>query len=189
MVQLCLDRKWESAVNLQIDRASFDPMVFPLDPLWFTRPGSIHGLSHTRRVLIHAAAIAASVPMDDDEFESLVLAIAWHDIGRTHDGWDREHGAKSVARIAELGLAEGIEDPILARIRFAVELHSTYDELAAERAARLPEQESLLRVLWVLKDADGLDRVRIADLDPRQLRHSVSRTVVDRAWELPRQLP
>jgi HD superfamily phosphodiesterase len=164
-------------------------MTYLLDPLWFTRPNSIHGLSHTRRVLIHAAEIARSVVLEHGEFDSLVAAIAWHDIGRTHDGWDREHGAKSVRRIAELGLADGSQDPITATIRFAVELHSTYDELAVERAAKLPESESLLRVLWVLKDADGLDRVRIADLDPLQLRHPVSRTMVDRAWELLRQFP
>ncbi len=41
----------------------------------------------------------------------------------------------------------------------------------------------------VLKDADGLDRVRLGDLDPSYLRYEVSRESVDRAWELLREIP
>jgi hypothetical protein len=33
------------------------------------------------------------------------------------------------------------------------------------------------RLASLLKDADGLDRVRLGDLDPRYLRHPVSRTM------------
>ena len=41
-------------------------------------------------------------------------------------------------------------------------------------ARRLAEPERALRVLWLLKDADALDRVRLGFgecADPRQLRH------------------
>jgi hypothetical protein len=41
----------------------------------------------------------------------------------------------------------------------------------------------------VLKDADGLDRVRIADLDPGRLRHPISRDRVAEAWELLAEMP
>jgi len=171
--------------------ASFDPLAYPLESWWFERPESIHGLSHTRRVLIHAKAIAEATGLDPVEFEALVRAVSWHDIGRTHDGCDREHGVKSVARLKRLGLDQGIDGQILARIFFTIELHSTYDEAAVERAAALADAErgSFLRVHWVLKDADGLDRVRIDDLDPAQLRHPVSRERVDVAWCLLRELP
>ena len=54
-------------------------------------------------------------------------------------------------------------------------------KLAAEPAAygggarRLADPERALRVLWLLKDADALDRVRLGFgecADPRQLRHA-----------------
>ena len=38
--------------------------------------------------------------------------------------------------------------------------------------------------LWLLKDADGLDRVRLYDLDPRFLRHPGTKQWVDAAGEL-----
>jgi len=173
----------------QIHAESFDPYAYPIEPWWFKRPASIHGLSHTRRVLIHCCSIAASVGLDSDEFESLVRAVAWHAIGRTHDGRDPEHGAKSVARIEELALAGDVDPQVLARVIFAVELHSINDETILQRPRPLSDCESMFRVLWVLKDADGLDRVRIADLDPCRLRYPISRDRVDQAWELLAQLP
>jgi hypothetical protein len=118
------------------------------------------------------------------------LSSPWA-VARTHDGRDREHGAKSVARVASLGLDKGIHSQILARVLFAIELHSTSDEAAAERAPLLDdaERQSSLQVLWMLKDADGLDRVRIHDLDPSQLRFPVSRERVELAWKLPEEMP
>ena len=52
----------------KIHAESFDPYSYPIQPGWFKRPASIHGLSHTRRVLIHFSAIAAAVGLDPDEF-------------------------------------------------------------------------------------------------------------------------
>ncbi len=69
-------------------------------------------------------------------------------------------------------------------MRFAILRHSLPDSgaapLAAELAAsgdearRLADPERALRVLWLLKDADALDRIRLGfgeGADPRQLRH------------------
>jgi hypothetical protein len=174
--------------------AGFDPLSYPLDPQWFGRPTSIHGISHTRRVLIHAQTISAARDVDEDWFESLVLAVAWHDIGRTHDGREPEHGASSVAKVRELGLHTEVDAQILARTFFAIEWHSVSDYQAIDRAATLdprqmPEPGTMLRVLWLLKDADGLDRVRIDDLDPGQLRYEESITLVARASQLLREMP
>ncbi len=43
---------------------------------------------------------------------------------------------------------------------------------------------SLTPELKCLKDADGLDRVRINDLDPKFLRTEFARSLVDPAWTL-----
>jgi len=179
---------------MPMDPAGFDPLTHPLEPEWFERPAGIHGVSHTRRVLIHAQAIAEARDLDPDWFESVVLAVAWHDIGRTHDGREPEHGPNSVAKVKRLGLAEGIRPQILARTFFAMEWHSVSDHHALDKAAVLepghrPEPGTMLRVLWLLKDADGLDRVRIYDLDPGQLRYEESIKLVDRAWQLLKEMP
>ena len=189
MPEISATGKGDGALGPNPHADSFDPRSFPIEHRWFERPESIHGLSHTRRVLIHACEIAASLDLTDPEFESLMLAVAWHDIGRTHDGREPDHGAKSVARIEELGLATDVHPQILACLLFAVELHSVPDETALRQAGAMDDAESLLRVLWVLKDADGLDRVRIADLDPGQLRHPVSRDRVAEAWDLLKAMP
>lgn len=177
-----------------MDPACFDPLAYPLRPDWFERPTGIHGVSHSRRVLIHAQAIAAARDIDPEWFESLVLAAAWHDIGRTHDGREPEHGANSVAKVRRLRLHTGVDEKILARTFFAMEWHSLPDHRALDAAVALdprqtPEPGTMLRVLWLLKDADGLDRVRIEDLDPGQLRYEESLPLVDRAWQLLHEMP
>ena len=177
-----------------MDPVGFDPIAHPLDAQWFERPSSIHGISHTRRVMIHAQAIATARDIDPDWFDSLVLAVAWHDIGRTHDGREPEHGPNSVTKVRRLGLHAGVDAQVLARTFFAMEWHSVSDHQALDAAAALdpkqrPEPGTMLRVLWLLKDADGLDRVRIQDLDPGQLRYEESVKMVDRAWQLLREIP
>jgi hypothetical protein len=181
-------------MSVGIPPAQFDPRSHPLDREWFDRPDSIHGISHVRRVMIHAQAVAEARDVDRDWFESLVLAVAWHDIGRTHDGREPEHGPNSVAKVKRLGLGAGVDPLVLARTLFAIEWHSVPDYRGLERALELgathrPEPGTLVRVLWLLKDADGLDRVRIADLDPGQLRYEESVKRVDRAWQLLREMP
>jgi hypothetical protein len=177
-----------------VNPARFDPLAYPLEPAWFERPDGIHGISHTRRVLIHARQIAVARDLDPEWFESVVLAVAWHDIGRTHDGREPEHGGNSAAKVRALGLGDGITPRVLARTLFAIEWHSVPDHAAVDQAAAFapgqdPEPGSTLRVLWLLKDADGLDRVRIQDLDPDQLRYEESLELVDRAWKLLREMP
>ena len=179
---------------MSLHPAGFDALAYPLAPSWFERPHSIHGISHTRRVLIHARAIAEARDLDPDWFDAVVLAVAWHDIGRTHDGREPEHGANSVAKVQTLGLADDVASPVMARTFFAMEYHSLPDHVAIERAAALepghrPEIGTMLRVLWLLKDADGLDRVRIDDLDPAQLRYEESVRMVERAQRLLQEMP
>lgn len=182
-----------------VDPINFDPYTYPLEPWWFLRPGSIHGLSHTRRVLIHAAALAGPADLDRTETDALILAAAWHDLGRTHDGLDTEHGRASVARLMDLNLAYDVAPEVLEPMLFAIEWHSTDDELAKQAAANSPGVEAhayeatvrdpRLRVLWTLKDADGLDRVRIHDLDVTRLRSEAARAREAEAWRLYDELP
>jgi hypothetical protein len=161
---------------------------------WFVRPdgsdgsAGIHGIAHTRRVLIHARELAGELGLEGWECEALELAARWHDIGRTHDGADYYHGAKSAGKVVGLGLHAGVEAAVLETALFAVTHHCGSEEHAERGTHRTPDPAATWRVFRVLKDADGLDRVRLGDLDPNMLRHDVSRTRVERAWELLREV-
>ena len=168
-------------------------MTLPVpDSAWFRNSGGIHGVSHTLRVLRHAERLSSALGLPGLEREAALVAALWHDVGRTHDGWDRRHGAKSAAKVARLGLGRGL-DPELSRLaHFAVELHCLPDRAAPRAAARHPDPDLALRVLWVLKDADGLDRVRLEPwdgLDSKRLRFECSKEMVGEARRLLREGP
>lgn len=70
----------------------------------------------------------------------------------------------------------GVVEADYPMIRTAVVLHAVPQELV--------RVHPYWRLTSLLKDADGLDRVRLGDLDPRYLWHPVSRTMVDFAETL-----
>lgn len=175
---------------------SRDLPALPLpDPSWFIRPdGSdpsrrIHGVSHTRRVMIHAAEIADALEVAAFEREAVLLAALWHDIGRTDDGVDHYHGAKSAGKVVGLGLHRGLPLSQVEVALYAVTHHSG-SEVHGERASGdFEDPAAALRVFRILKDADGLDRVRLGDMDPSFLRLPGSPERETWAWELLRLIP
>jgi hypothetical protein len=166
------------------------PIITDIPASWFVRPdgfdasGTIHGVAHTLRVLIHARELADALRLAAWEREALELAARWHDIGRTHDGADYYHGAKSAGKVVGLGLHVDVDAVVLETALYAVTHHCGSETYAEQGARRTPDPESTLRVFRVLKDADALDRVRLGDLDVTMLRHEVSRTRVERAHQL-----
>jgi len=153
------------------------------------RASSLHGVCHTQRVHIHAQRLTRELGWAELDAQLALRAALWHDIGRTNDGEDAGHGAQSAARAAQLGLTEALAPADAAGVLFALFFHCLPDELAREEASRwheeregrsagrLPDPEQALRILWLLKDADALDRVRLGPLeaaDPRQMRHPES---------------
>jgi len=170
-----------------------------IDPEWFVRPdGSepawIHGVAHTQRVLVHVrelayeAAQAGELGLTDTILEAACFAAVWHDIGRTHDGADYYHGGKSAGKVVGLGLHAGIDPEVVELALFAVTHHSGDEVHALRGSARMPDSDAAVAVLKLLKDADGLDRVRLGDLDVSFLRYRASRTRVARAKELLEQI-
>jgi predicted HD phosphohydrolase len=176
---------------------------------WFVRPdghdasGTIHGLGHTRRVMIHASELAETLRVVGWEREALVRAALWHDIGRTHDGADYYHGAKSAGRAVALGLHRGLEPEVYQTALYAITHHCGGEQYGLRAAEylfyyhpagdgqecgeverRQVDPEAAVRVFKMLKDADALDRVRLGDLDPSMLRFPESRERVPRAWDL-----
>jgi HD superfamily phosphodiesterase len=165
------------------------------DPRWFVRPsgkdasGGIHGVSHTLRVMVHAREIADALRVASWERDAALLAALWHDIGRTNDGSDYYHGAKSAGKVVGLGLHQS-HPPGIVEVALYAATHHSGDEKHAEKAAGwLHTPSEALRVFRILKDADGLDRVRLGDLEVSYLRLPGSAERVVRAEELLRRLP
>ncbi len=169
---------------------------------WFLHFSRLHGVTHTQRVHIHAKRLLELLAWSRADGELVLRAALWHDIGRHGDGVEPGHGASSAARADELGLTADLAPADAAVVRFAILRHSLSDRgapgLAAELAAcedgarRLAEPERALRVLWLLKDADALDRVRLGFgecADPRQLRHEETIDLIPFAAALYAELP
>ncbi len=172
---------------------------------WFLRTSTLHGIGHTQRVHIHAQRLAAEHAWSDADTRLALQAALWHDIGRTDDDVDPHHGAASALRAARLGLTAQLSETDAEVVLFAVRFHSLSDEEAVEAAwtsavergpawpgsdarARIREDpERALGILWLLKDADALDRVRLAEweaADPDQLRLPGSERLLPFAAEL-----
>ena len=143
----------------------------------------VHGPGHIHRTLLYAALIAWQEELAEADVRQLFLAAAYHDVGRSSDGYDLYHGARSALRLAEL---TGVSGEDLVELQAAVAAHSRPDDdmepiLRAYGPEDYPRTLALTRLL---KDADNLDRVRLGDLKTRYLRHKGARAVEPFAWRL-----
>jgi HD superfamily phosphodiesterase len=172
-----------------------------VDDAWFRRWSSLHGARHTQRVHIHAQRLTEELGWSAADRGLALRAALWHDIGRLGDGIEPGHGAGSIERADELGLLATLPDEDAAVVRFAILRHSLPDDGALEHAEglaaagdparRLADPQRALGVLWLLKDADALDRVRLGfgeQADPRQLRYPGAERLIGFAQALYRQL-
>lgn len=152
------------------------------DPAWMYRQSEeglhgTHGLGHITRVLVWSAHIADLLggPLRRAE---LLWAVAIHDVQRWTDGGDREHGERAACWVLEQ--FPGIRPDVAARVDL---------ELIASICRNHVPNDHLISdwtdELRILKDADGLDRVRFHGLDPARLRlRSISPALEAPAWQL-----
>lgn len=154
---------------------------------WFRHDSRLHGVAHTQRVHIHTQRLAEMLGWADDDARLALRAALLHDIGRWHDGVDPWHGASSATRAEQCGLVADLRQAESDVVLFAVKYHSrsdkravaSLDEWSVQRGDEGDEEDRpdpyrALRVLWLLKDADALDRVRLPfneGADPNMLRH------------------
>jgi hypothetical protein len=151
-----------------------DEIVPP--PELFAHPSTLHGQAHVARVMVHAFRLLEATG-HQAEAPRLWAAVYLHDIARTHDGTCHRHGADAVTRLKTLPEVRalfargGVQEADYPAIETAVTYHCISGELK-------PSHEHWL-LASLLKDADGLDRVRLGDLDPRYLRHRESLSMLD----------
>lgn len=144
---------------------------------------AVHGSGHIERVML-LGALLCMLEVEKPEDTALVMDMcAYHDVGRVSDWLDEFHGARSSYKLEELTGRAGEELTIL---RAGVEAHSRRDaDMDQVLAKYAPENLPRCRRLAILlKDADGLDRVRIGDLDPDYMRTPSAKRLVPFAEEL-----
>lgn len=144
-----------------------DPFV-PL-PQHFRHASRVHGQAHVARVMVHALRLIEATGWEH-EAARLWAAVYLHDLERTHDGPCQRHGAAAVERwetqlpLQIHILSGGVLESDYAAIAHAVDVHCRPD--SDEPSRDHPDWP----LVALLKDADGLDRVRLGDLDPSYLR-------------------
>lgn len=129
----------------------------------------VHGIGHIERTILHGAMAAMDGCLSLRDTQLLLLACCYHDTGRLTDWMDDAHGRRSAFKLQEL---TGLAGEELAMVMAAVEAHSVRDDRMEEILAdyEYSDRERGRRLALMLKDSDGLDRVRISDLDTSFLR-------------------
>lgn len=160
-------------------------MEITVDELFWNKWG-IHGIKHALRSMVLAHEISKAIDLNTIDTKVSSLAALYHDTGRTNDALDYSHGRKTVEKLRAYGLDKRIlacfnsEDDLLLFNKI-IAAHSLPDAKQADFKAEIPDhlEERFARLYSVLKDADGLDRLRINDLDPSYLRNEASVELID----------
>lgn len=161
------------------------PILLPLrdlvpSPSLFLHDSSLHGQAHVARVMVHAFRLLEATGAHHLA-PALWAAVYLHDIARRHDGRCRRHGADAWARLADLPEVQslfsrgGVKESDYPAIETAVTEHCR---------SEVPPDHPHRELAALLKDADGLDRVRLYDLDPGFLRHAQAVAMVPFAERL-----
>lgn len=159
-------------------------------PKYFNNPTGIHGVKHCKRVLYLAMKNSKLNYLDDKDVEILAYASIYHDIGRANDYKDNTHGFKSYEKLLNLGDFKGIEQRLnledLNILRFIIEKHNINDTEAKQSIKDYDIKfiDRCFNLYDIFKDCDGLDRVRINDLNMSYLRKETSKELERTAWNL-----
>ncbi len=147
------------------------PEVLQPRARYFVRPSLIHGTGHVARVTIHDWIIGHRYR--PDILPELMAAAFIHDLSRRHDDTCEEHGILAVREQ-------------LPKWRATLQSRGGEDfALVSEMVGRhcLPQAKDDSLEVRLFRNADGLDRVRLGDLNPAML-FDGSQELLQLAWKL-----
>lgn len=149
---------------------------------WFHKPEGIHGKRHIKRVLLLSLIMTHLDDLSEQDRLVLILASLYHDIGREHDYEDEAHGMQSVLKMENLKLStHGLSNEDVRILKFIMKYHCIRDEVGIKKIEKqkgIQNKERAIDLFKRFKDCDGLDRVRLGDLDPRYLRTETAKEMV-----------
>jgi hypothetical protein len=162
-----------------------NPTALPLSKLLpqaslFAHQSRKHGVEHVARVMI-LGLLLTELTGHRDRALSLWAAVFVHDLARTGDGVCYRHGPDA-AKL--LDTSETVRDRLFAAGILPVDLEAVAAAVSVHSHGELPPDHPHHVLAALLKDADGLDRVRLGDLDPTYLRFPESRTLIPLAEAL-----
>lgn len=170
-----------------------DRAVDELDRGVLFKSEGFHGEDHITRAIILGAYVAKGENYSEEETKLLLLCCSYHDIGRSNDKRDDEHGPKAgemimAGRVAAMNKLSDDKRKIAAA---AISVHSQSDTTAPmyEEKYGIEDHELFMKMMRGLKDADNLDRVRIRDLDTSHLRSDTAKNGVAFAENLLKIIP
>jgi HD superfamily phosphodiesterase len=157
----------------------------------FDDPCGIHGITHSYRVAVIALIILFFMGNRSERDALLLLFVAkYHDIGRLNNGKCEIHGYRSWNKIETLDLMREfpVEFSQYERqiIKMIIENHCLDDAMAIVSLKRyfVKDENALLFLFSILKDADALDRVRFNGLQEKFLRNHISKELITTAEQL-----
>lgn len=154
---------------------------FNLTNSLFTRPihSAIHGIGHIYRTMIGCALIGTLIQKPRKALLALCGAYI-HDLARKNDYIEPEHGENAVHNhfdlFGHIWDKYQLSEDEKQQIKQAVIQHSVHEWMQ--------KSDSGYDVMAILKDADALDRCRIADLSPNWLRYPQSKLLIKRIEEI-----
>ncbi len=149
---------------------------------------NMHGFNHNVKVLIFGLFLSQKYNLNNVDNRIILDACKYHDIGRINDLYDEKHGLNGAKKIDKV-----VNDEIykirenISILKAIVEFHSVPDKFNKRifNKYKLQNYERFTLLASILKDADGLDRVRtsinnktFSDLNPKYLRLEESRRLV-----------
>lgn len=161
------------------------------------RKYGIHGINHNNRVAMLATAIMneEKMQLDKKNFDILISACYYHDIGRIGD--IGPHAGRSARKVKKMELTtldgEEYTDEDKRMLQFLVNAHegNPNKEKRLLKKYKIPEEKTKIAQVYsaILKDADALDRARLSnqlmmDLDAKYLRMEGSKSLIDFSYGL-----
>lgn len=152
----------------------------------FIEPEGIHGINHAARVMYLALTISKLENYNESDRDILIAASKFHDIGRISNSVCLIHGKFSNIKMDEYNLINEFSIEEKGILKYVVHNHCIHDEHTLDNIDifNIEDRERAVRLLMSFKDSDGLDRVRVNDLDSKYLRNKSSKELVNLAESL-----
>lgn len=150
-----------------------------------------HDLTHAKNVLLYSMEMGNNLKLNNNQFELLVDAAKYHDVGVVNAKTHSNHAVLSSLKIGnDLSLGKKYSEPDLNKLKAIVEFHEKNDIIKLNDGTYRYSDKSLTEVCAkynitdpkdiddvkmigsILKDADALDRTRfIGNIDVNYFRN------------------